>query len=133
MDDLLNRFLTNLGGRVDGPLFLRFLLQPAMAAFYGVRDGVADARNGRPAFAMALITQPGHRKRLLLEGIASVRRIITLGVVMDLLYQWIVFRWVYPTELVFVVLLLAFIPYVFVRGPANRLARMWLSRRSEAR
>jgi hypothetical protein len=38
-------------------------------------------------------------------------------------YQLIVFRWIHPVELVVVVLLLAFVPYLLIRGPVNRLAR----------
>jgi hypothetical protein len=39
MEDLLSRLLENLVDRVDRPMALRFLLQPAMAIFFGIRDG----------------------------------------------------------------------------------------------
>ena len=48
---------------------------------------------------------------------------ILLGSAMDAIYQWIVFRWIHPVELVVVVLLLAFVPYVLLRGPVDRIAR----------
>ena len=60
-------------------------------------------------------------------------RIILLGIVMDIAYQVIVFRRIHPLELVVVVLALAFLPYVLLRGPINRIARHWVhSRRSAA-
>jgi hypothetical protein len=71
-----------------------------------------------------MLTNPeGERPRLLQEGLRQVLRVIVLGVVMDAIYQWIVFRWVYPIELLSVVLVLAFLPYVIVRGLANRIVR----------
>jgi hypothetical protein len=45
---------------------------------------------------------------------------------MDVIYQFMVFRWVYPVELVIVVLALAFLPYLLLRGPINRLTRRWV-------
>ena len=51
---------------------------------------------------------------------------IVLGVVMDAIYQLIVVRWIYPLELIVVALTLAFVPYLLLRGPINRLAKPWL-------
>jgi hypothetical protein len=51
---------------------------------------------------------------------------------MDAVYQWIVLRWIYPMELVVVVVLLALVPYVLLRGPINRIARRWTARRVRA-
>jgi hypothetical protein len=34
---------------------------------------------------------------------------------------------IYPFELVVIVLALAFVPYVIVRGPINRIARAWIT------
>jgi hypothetical protein len=45
---------------------------------------------------------------------------------MDAIYQLKLFRWIYPGELVLVVLLLAFVPYLLMRGPINRVVRSWL-------
>jgi hypothetical protein len=41
-------------------------------------------------------------------------------------YQLIVFRRIYPIEAIDVALLLAFIPYFVLRGPVNRIARVWI-------
>jgi Ca2+/Na+ antiporter len=57
-----------------------------------------------------------------------VLRVILLGVAMDAIYQVLVFGRIYPGELIVVVLLLAFVPYVLFRGPANRLAALWMRR-----
>jgi hypothetical protein len=46
---------------------------------------------------------------------------------MDAVYQFKVFRWVYPGEALLVALILAFVPYLLLRGAVNRLARLWRS------
>jgi hypothetical protein len=47
--------------------------------------------------------------------------------VMDLIYQVIVFKTIHPLQLVVIVLGLAFVPYVILRGPINRIARRWIA------
>jgi hypothetical protein len=47
---------------------------------------------------------------------------------MDAIYQFIALRWFYPGEAILVTLQLAFVPYLLVRGPANRIARRWALR-----
>jgi hypothetical protein len=122
MDDF-TRFWTDLIGRATGPMTFRLVLQPLMAVFYAYRDGVHDARTGRPPYLQAILSDPDERRDLLREGFKHVARIVVLGAVMDTIYQIIVFKRFYPGELIVIVLLLAFVPYVLFRGPFNRLAR----------
>jgi hypothetical protein len=128
MDDVSSRFLENLIGRTGGPFSFRFLFQPLMAIVYATRDGLRDARTSRPPYLRTLITCPDERRALLLEGCTAVGRVIVLGIIMDFLYQVIVFRWIYPGEMVVVVLFLTFVPYLLLRGPVNRIARFWIYR-----
>ena len=44
---------------------------------------------------------------------------------MDVVYQLIEFKTFYPGEAAIVAVLLAFIPYLLLRGPFARLARTW--------
>jgi hypothetical protein len=60
------------------------------------------------------------------EGWKAVARIAGLGAVMDAAYQIMVFRTIRAVELVVVVLLLAFVPYLLWRGPVNRIASHWI-------
>jgi hypothetical protein len=80
-------------------LTFRLILQPIMATLYAFRDGVKDAQLGRPAYLWGIFTRPGAAGDMLRDGLHSVSRVIGLGIVMDLVYQLIVFRWLYPTEL----------------------------------
>jgi hypothetical protein len=123
MDDLVSRFFSELVGRMDGPFSFRFILQPIMAIYYAYRDGVKDAHAGRPPYFWTIFTNPEERVELLRHGLKSTGRVIALGVLMDLLYQVIVLRAIRPGELIVIVLTLAFVPYLLLRGPFNRLTR----------
>ena len=118
-------FTADLIDRLHGPFSFRFVLQPMMAAIYAVRDGVLDANAGKPAYLWSVLRHPQGRGDLLREGWHRVLRIILLGVVMDVLYQVIVFKTIHFLQLVVIVLGLAFVPYVVLRGPVNRIARRW--------
>jgi hypothetical protein len=48
-----------------------------------------------------------------------------MAIVIDCAYQWIVFRWVYPFEAMVTAVILAIVPYVALRGVANRVVRLW--------
>ena len=124
----ISDFASDLIDRVHGPFSFRFVLQPIMAAFYAVRDGVHDAHEGKPAYFWNVLTHAGRRAQLS-EAWHRVLRVIILGVAMDVIYQLIVFKTIYLVQLAVVVLGLAFVPYVLLRGPINRLARHWIAER----
>jgi hypothetical protein len=129
VDDLVTRFWSDLLARVHGPFSFRFVLQPVMAVLYAARDGILDARQGRPPHFWTIFTSRRDRWELLRESKNAVARVLALGVVMDVIYQLIVFHWIYPIQLVVIVLALAFVPYVLLRGPINRIARAWMTRK----
>ncbi len=122
MDDLLTRLWENLGGRIGGPLTFRLILQPLVAAALAIRAGLLDARTGRQPYFWTILTNPAHRRDLLREGWKAVANVFAVAVVIDVAYQLIVFRWVYPGEVLIVAFLLACVPYLLIRGPANRIA-----------
>ena len=128
VDDLLTGTWSDLVARVHGPLSVRFFMQPMMGLIYAARDGIVDARQGRPAYFWTIFTRPGERCELLREGGKAVARVIALGVVMDIVYQLLVFHGIHPLQLVVIVLTLAFVPYLIFRGPINRIASGWMTR-----
>jgi hypothetical protein len=129
VDDLLTRFWSDLVARIHGPFSFRFVLQPLMALVFATRDGIVDARQGRPPYFWTIFTRPRERWDLLREGGNAVTRVIALGVVMDVIYQLMEFETIYSFQLIVIVLLLAFVPYVLARGPINRIARGWMTRK----
>ena len=123
MDDILARIWADLAARVGGPLTLRLVLQPLVAVTLAVRAGLADARAGRPAYAWAVLHDPAHRLHLIQEGWKATATVFVLAIVMDAVYQFIVLGWFYPGEALIVATLLAFVPYLAVRGPVNLILR----------
>jgi uncharacterized membrane protein YidH (DUF202 family) len=121
MDDYISRWLRELVHRDEGPLTFRLILQPTMAVLLAIWAGWKDARDGRPAFFWDFLAGAGHRRDLIREGWRDTRRVFILAVIMDLVYQALVFRWLYPLQALVVAALLAIVPYVAVRGAAKRL------------
>ena len=132
MDDIVTRFITDLIGRLSGPLTLRLFLQPAVAIILAVRDGLKDAREGRPPHFLRMISGPPEaRRRRIRETRTAVLKVFVMAVVLDCVYQWLVFRWVYPVEAMFTAVILAIVPYLLLRGVINRLARTWIHSQGE--
>lgn len=125
------RLWRDLFDRPGGPMTFRFVLQPAMATLAALHDGVADARANRSPYLWSLVHEPATRIARLNEGIVATARIILLGVGMDAVYQAQVMRTFYPVEALIIALALAFAPYLVLRGPIARLARVRLRREAE--
>jgi hypothetical protein len=47
-------------------------------------------------------------------------------VVLDCVYQVMVFRRIYPFEAMVTAVILAIVPYLALRGTVNRIARPWI-------
>lgn len=123
-DDTWIRLAENLTARINGPINLRFLVQPLMASAFGLMSGFADAKAHRPAFFWALVTNQAERAQRLRDVWKDVGKVLTLAVVLDIGYQIYVARHVYPGEVLLVGLGLALMPYLVVRGLANRVVRL---------
>ncbi len=124
MEEILNRIFENLIDRVSGPMKFRLILQPLMAIIFAVRSGLKDAKEGKPAYFWALFTDLDNRRDMLRDGWKSVGKIFVIAIIIDMVYQFIVLRWFYPLESLVVAAILAFIPYLLIRGPVNRIARL---------
>lgn len=127
--EVQKRFWTDIFERPGGPMTFRFILQPTMAALAALHDGIQDARTGRPTYLWTLITAPQEHGDYLRDALISTARIILLGLGMDAIYQATLLKTFYPGEMVIVALLLAFVPYLILRGPFARIARWWMDRR----
>ena len=122
MDDFWLRVVEDMMARVSGPMKLRLILQPLVAVIFAVRAGLADAKGGKPPYFWALVTDPTHRTEMLKDGWKSVGKIFVLALVLDIVDQVLVARFVYPGEAIIVALLLAIVPYLLVRGLVTRIA-----------
>ena len=122
MEEILMRTYQHMMDRVSGPMNLRLVLQPVMAIVFAIIAGLKDAKGGKPPYFWAMFTQPDHRREMLADGWKSVGKVFVIAMLLDVIYQVIVQRWVYPVEVVFVAFILAIVPYLVFRGVVNRIA-----------
>ena|SRR5579871_5264556 len=121
--DAVTRGWANFLARPSGPLSLRFLLQPTVAAAMAVRAGIGDAKASRPAFLWTALTDRQELYRSVQSGWKDVRNVFLIAAALDAVYQVMVQRFIYPLELLFTSTLLAVVPYCVLRGPVARIAR----------
>ena len=126
MTDMVARGWENFVARPKGPLNLRFIIQPTLASIIALRAGLKDAKAGRPAYLWAVFTDSDYRRIFLHGSLKDLRIPIVVGTTLDVIYQIIIHRWVYPLELLFTVTLLVLVPYLILRGPVNRIARRFV-------
>ena len=124
--EMIGRGWDNFLARPNGSLGLRFYVQPTMASLLALRAGIQDAREGRQGYLWAMLTRPERRLQLLHEGWRGAMTPFLLAIALDCVYQIITVKFVYPLELLFTATLLALVPYALLRGPFNRLARLFL-------
>jgi len=96
-----------------------------MASILAFRDGLKDAREGRPPYTWTLWTDPAYRASYLREGLKRLSRVIIFALVMDAIYQFMVLRRFYLGEALVTVFVVAVLPYWLIRGPIARIARRW--------
>lgn len=121
--EMISRGIEQLRGRAGGPLHFRLLVMPIVVTVLAVLAGLKDAREGRPAFLWALLTDPHSRRGLMSSAIKDIGRIFVVAVILDTTYQLMVLRAFYPVQLIIVVVMCAIVPYVLIRGPVTRLTR----------
>ena len=124
LHEIAIRFWDELIARPAGPFGFRFIVQPVVASLLAFRDGYRDATAGRTPYFWAILTKERRRERLL-EGLKAVVRVLIFGCAADAVYQFIELKAFRPLQMVAIAFLLAFIPYLLMRGPANHLVR-WL-------
>jgi hypothetical protein len=121
--ETFGRVWQNLVDRPSRQMAFRFALQPTMAAIFAISHGLKDARNNRTPYFWTIVSVPEERAPLLREGLNATARIVLIALVIDTIYQVIEFDTFYPGEVPIIALLLAFLPYVVLRGLVARIAR----------
>ena len=116
------RFLEELPQRFTGPGRWRFVLQPMVAIFLGWRSGLSDARAGRATYLTRLFSRGSDRKELLRSGLADVRDLVAVAIVLDAVSQLLIYKQVHPGAALVVGPVLISIPYALARALTNRVA-----------
>ena len=116
-------FLSDLPPRFTGTGSFRFILQPTMAILLGLRGGLADARAGHPPYLMGLLFDPLHRREYVRTGLTTIRDIVAVGIVLDIVAQLLIFRQVHPGAALLIGPAFIAGPYAIARGVTNRVSR----------
>lgn len=119
-----HEFLDDLPQRFTGPGRMRFILQPAVAVFLGIRGGRIDAQTGRLPYLYALLTGADDRKALLKSGLAAVRNLVAMSIVFDVIAQFLIYGRVYPGAAVVLGPVLICLPYAMARALSLRAMRL---------
>ena len=125
MEEAVQRFVQGFMSRLEGPFSFRMIVQPLMAMVFAILDGLKDAKWGKPAYFWALFGNAEHRRELLQSGWKSFGKIFVLGIVLDVVYQLKVQQPLNVGGVIIAALVLAVLPYMVLRGPVNRLARLF--------
>ena len=117
----LKQILDELVARVvSSPLQFRLILQPGMAIFLGIRDGIRDAKAGAAPFLWGVFFLPIDRRPSLLEALLRLKVPILFATLVDGIVQFLMFHHVRPLSALFMGTLLMALPYSCARGLANR-------------
>ena len=130
MGQALWRAWEDLFGRVDGPMSFRLIIQPVIATFLAIRAGWADAREGRPIFFWTLARDPAQTRVMLRNLWRIAGKVFLVALVLDAIYQIIVFHWFYPLQALIVATLFALVPCMLARAVGNRIVSMVHRRQS---
>lgn len=103
-----------------GPLSLRLLLQPCIAALFAWRDGQADAASGADPYLKRIFSQPDARRDTIASAWGSIGKVMVVAFVLDTLFQLGVGQDVLFRQSAFMAVLLCAVPYTLLRGPAAR-------------
>jgi hypothetical protein len=122
---LSDAFFQDLPKRLKGPGRFRFIMQPAVAIFLGIRAGIADFRAGRPPYILGLITSGQGRLALMKEAFLDVSTLVAVAILLDTASQFLILRSVFPGAALVVGPVLIAIPYSVSRALSNR----WTARK----
>jgi len=131
MDFFPMSFTEGLEARMSGPGKFRFILQPIMSIGLGIRDGIADAKQGNPPYFIQILFKSENKLTALKSGLKNAAFPLGLGVVLDFVFQWLIFHFLYVIPALLAGTILVALPYSLTRGLTNRVAQQWYGRKAE--
>jgi hypothetical protein len=108
-------------GMFGGPFQFRLIIQPLAAILLGIKVGIRDAKAGDLPFFRALLGNKGERGHLLAKAARDAIIPLMIAFIVDSILQRLINGRIRPLAAVIVGGLLVFLPFVIVRGLANRV------------
>jgi hypothetical protein len=103
------------------------VLRPADdGEFLGAAGRHSGCEGGTAGLSVGDANAPGEASAVAPRRLAGSDDAVSVGDALDCVYQLMIVRFVYPLELLFTATVLALVPYALLRGPFNRLARLFL-------
>lgn len=124
LDETIARGWQNFIDRLGGPMSFRFLVQPAVAAFFAIRAGINDARQNNPTFLGCALSNPGSWRARMRLSWKDVGTVFIVALILDAIYQIVEHAGVFAVELLITATLLALVPYMVLRDLVARVARL---------
>jgi len=117
-------FIEDIPRRLTGPGRFRFVIQPLIAVILGIIGGVSDARAGRPPYLYGILFHRHLRRDLVKTGFSIIVNLLLMGILLDAVFQRIIFGVTHPFAALVIGPILIVTPYAVARAFSNRLARL---------
>lgn len=131
MDDFLRNILDRIDLKLDGPLNMRLIMQPLMALYFAVKSGINDYKTSNVPYLKNFFKDKSRRKIILEEIWRDVGKIFIIAVIIDLIFQLIVFQTVFMFGAISTAVVLAIMPYVIFRGLTGRILKLFNKKAKE--
>jgi hypothetical protein len=115
------RFLEDLPKRLTGPGRFRFILQPAVAIFLGIRAGISDAQARRAPYILGVLSDGKGRRALLKGAFEQLAVLIAMSILLEALSQFLILHAVFLGPALIVGPVLIALPYSLTRAVTNRI------------
>jgi hypothetical protein len=113
-------FIEDIPRRLVGAGRFRFIIQPLVATFLGLRDARRDTRAGRPRFLTAVLFHKNLRGELARSSLLTLANLLLMGILLDSICQWLILGDSYLGAALVVGPVLIMAPYSMARTLANQ-------------
>ncbi len=132
LQEIWSRAIDQLFSRPDGPFSFRFMVMPTIAVLIAIRSGIKNGRAGKGGFIWAMLFSDSTERNLLFaSAVKDIGRMFIVAIVLDTVYQVIVFRAFYIVQALIIALVCAVVPYVLVRGPVTLITHLVIKKKSK--
>ncbi|EEF61197.1 hypothetical protein [Pedosphaera parvula] len=98
MEAVIQEIFDHPFGCVRGPLAFRLIIQPLVAVSLAILAGLKDAREGYSSHGWVIATDSSQKLKLLHESWKDAAKLSVAAVIVDLIYEIIVFQRLYPGQ-----------------------------------
>lgn len=132
LQEIWFRAIDQLFGRPHGPLNFRFVIMPIMACLIALRSGIKNGKAGKAGFIWGMLFFDATERRLLFRSaVKDLSKMFLVAIVLDTIYQVLVFRAFYIVQALIVAVVCAVVPYIVVRGPVTLITHLIIRKKEQ--